>query len=499
MPATQDDTLLFFRIDCIPCAVLAGSVQSIVMPPEHLTQPPGSNRGRPGIFNYAGHIYAVVDLRQRFGIDTPRQGAGRLLLHEKGSHRHALWVDEVVGLARSEEGQWATLPPYLPRSLFYSGFLYQQEIILCSTLEALLAMHDAEPIRRHLEKLRCAEQGKSSPTPEKLTALSPAEAPPAIAEPKVEPADSTPSAADPTGINRALNIADDEKARRPAPAPRPAIAARPSPPKTPAVKNPPRRAPLTPRPTATTRPSAWSTESDSPADRPRPAALSLPATITATSGESRWLLWVVLALLLTGGTTISLYPLIKKPVKAELTPPRSISPESYAIPDTPPPQPIAPVMPPPAALPSAVGEATTTIEKRSTAAVQIESDNEGTITLIIQRDRLQSNGRELSKAANAAGGSARLPIVEQEPPDNEGEPTDLVETGMSPADADWPEPEALPEPCDCTHIVVKGDTLWAIAEQYTNSAFNYPELARQSGIRNPHRIYPGNKVRIIVR
>jgi nucleoid-associated protein YgaU len=66
-------------------------------------------------------------------------------------------------------------------------------------------------------------------------------------------------------------------------------------------------------------------------------------------------------------------------------------------------------------------------------------------------------------------------------------------------DADWPVPASLPEPCDCTHIVVKGDTLWAIAKQYTNNAYNYPELARQSGIRNPHRIYPGDTVRIIVR
>ena len=166
MPSNQDDTLLIFRIDCIPCAVPAASVQTIVMPPEHLTQPPGSNKVRPGIFRHAGQVYAVVDLRQRFGIDTPRKGAGRLLLHENGVRRHALWVDEVVGLVRSDEGQWAQLPPYLPRTLFHGGFLYQKEIVLCTTLEALLAMHDAEPIRRHLESLRRAEEA-SKPVVEK--------------------------------------------------------------------------------------------------------------------------------------------------------------------------------------------------------------------------------------------------------------------------------------------------------------------------------------------
>ena len=46
------------------------------------------------------------------------------------------------------------------------------------------------------------------------------------------------------------------------------------------------------------------------------------------------------------------------------------------------------------------------------------------------------------------------------------------------------------------HIVVKGDTLWAIAKKYIHDPFLYPELARLSNIKNPHLIYPGNRVRI---
>jgi len=48
------------------------------------------------------------------------------------------------------------------------------------------------------------------------------------------------------------------------------------------------------------------------------------------------------------------------------------------------------------------------------------------------------------------------------------------------------------------HKIVKGDTLWAIAKRYVNNPYRYPELARLSKIKNPDRIYPGNKVRIII-
>lgn len=47
-----------------------------------------------------------------------------------------------------------------------------------------------------------------------------------------------------------------------------------------------------------------------------------------------------------------------------------------------------------------------------------------------------------------------------------------------------------------THVVVKGDTLWDIAETYVKDPFRYPELAELSKIKNPDLIYPYNLVRI---
>jgi len=52
---------------------------------------------------------------------------------------------------------------------------------------------------------------------------------------------------------------------------------------------------------------------------------------------------------------------------------------------------------------------------------------------------------------------------------------------------------------EITHVIVKGDTLWAIAKHYLQNPFLYPELAKLSKIKNPDLIYPGNLVRIIYR
>ena len=50
---------------------------------------------------------------------------------------------------------------------------------------------------------------------------------------------------------------------------------------------------------------------------------------------------------------------------------------------------------------------------------------------------------------------------------------------------------------ELVHIVVKGDTLWDIAEHYLGNPFRYPELAELSHIKDPHWIYPGDVIRIV--
>lgn len=50
-----------------------------------------------------------------------------------------------------------------------------------------------------------------------------------------------------------------------------------------------------------------------------------------------------------------------------------------------------------------------------------------------------------------------------------------------------------------THVVIKGDTLWHITRRYLGNPYRYPELARSSHITNPHLIFPGDIIKIIIR
>lgn len=537
MPTADNDTLLIFRIAAIACAVPAQSVDTIVMPPDHLTHPPGTGKSTPGIFQHSRQVHAVIDLHERFGIDAPRQGIGRLLLHHEGGRHYAFWVDEVVGLVRSEQGQWAPLPPYMPRSLFWSGFLYRKEIVLCTQLDVLRRMRDASPLHRHLAALQPPQEKPASEKIEEARQRDESARPPPPPRRDAEPA-SPPRPPVAERQEPAARAAARPGARPVPPTPRRPVASTP-----PTSRVPPAK----PAPTKATRPDTPVAAPPRPAQRPgkpqgqRPvpnghstpapgpersvtapvATPVVPSPPAASPASAPWPLLLLILGLGIGGV----YWLWSATTArtADSAPRLSVEQTAYS-----PPVRLPEVEEQPAPAPT---EAIASIQPLNTGdtqpaeaappptagrPLQIERDSEGTINLIIDRAAIQAqmaasaiSPRAPSPSAAAGATDAPAPaapslsqgddVMQAEATTPAVEPEAEEESPLQP-EPDWPAPiPATVEPCDCTHIVVKGDTLWDIAEHYTRNAFNYHELARRSGIRNPDRIYPGDKVRIIIR
>ena len=133
----------------------------------------------------------------------------------------------------------------------------------------------------------------------------------------------------------------------------------------------------------------------------------------------------------------------------------------------------------------------------------IQQENEITITLHqpVVEETSPSDDTSLEAETETETETEIKEITQQPLKEKEIAEVETIETTTPPVEIIKPEivtPTLKKEKVirEVIHIVVKGDTLWAIAKKYVHNPFLYPELARLSNIKNPHRIYPGNRVRI---
>jgi hypothetical protein len=134
------------------------------------------------------------------------------------------------------------------------------------------------------------------------------------------------------------------------------------------------------------------------------------------------------------------------------------------------------------------GDAGSVAESREGSALGETASRDAAVEPSLEIERRET------ATTNPEQGPAPVTVAEQQRPEpGQAQTPAIVKRSVTPS--------APPQYRERTiiHDVIKGDTLWDIANRYLNDPWRFPELAQRSGIRNPDLIYPGNRVRVIIR
>jgi len=517
----QSTTWLIFRIGRVACAVPALAVETIVLPPAHLTALPGADAGRPGLFRHIHETVAAIDLRYRFGLHEADHHSGRLLLGRVGSSLCGFWVDSIVGMVDSHELAPTTLPPELPHNVFTAALLYRKEIVLCSDLNRLYAMRDAGAALQRMARPEPEPEPKPAETIPATTAPhSPAQHAHTTAVPASTTHNTTPRVHTPTAPAPVHGPGTRQPTPSPtAPSPR-ATAARPA---SEHVTIPRRseRTAVTPRETTQARPTAHQTPAASvarPLRQPPPVRQAAPlgddiehaepsrwqdtALLNEapppreTTGQGVWLIALFLLLIALGGGWYMFH------TQKEQRIPVAVATPATPIAETPPPVSLQPtqaaVMAPVASAPAPITPQSEPKTLVAAQGIEVQQDREG-ITIIIERAKPELAPIAEPPASAVAVSTTAGPAAATIEAASEATEPAAIAPVPAPPPAET-KAAAEPEPPQMyVHTVVKGDTLWDIAERYLDDPWRYKDLAQLSRIKNPDLIYPGDKIRIIIR
>lgn len=549
------EKLLLFRVGPAVCCVTSNSVETIIRPPEKETH--GHDGNLPEIFRHGGNIARVVDVRKKFGLSAAEASDhGNIILSKTDKGLFAFWVDQIINVIDADEGKWGMLPPKLPRDVFSATFMLKDEIILFTDFANIERMRPSVGLTEHLEHLRRKQEQKvvmEAPTtivtkPEPTTGGTETETIAAAETRSPEPLQERERQAvtePPPRPVPPVSPRIEETRPRLEPARPTTTTGRPTPPPSPRITEPkppePRPEPVKPVMPNIGKSVQEARPASSPSwERPRPeeATTSRDESHKNTrqdlyddEDEGGWLFGaaMVLVLLLLVGGGWYFYSSLEGPGSESLTDYTAMAPEDHSSmghdQDSSPDQgdmdhsamgqggmdhsmdtadldaPAQEATDTSAMDQDTVGTETSPPTDQDSAAPPVEEEgysatiekqeNVVTITLDGPEDALltaNDNSSEQDSATDTTTDTTTEP------------PTDMAgDTESQQAGTEEQTPAAPASPKVITHVVVKGDTLWDIAEKYVRDPFKYPELARLSNIKNPDLIYPGDIVRIQVR
>ena len=546
----KENTLLRFRVGPFRFSVPAVEVEGIIIPP-HLTVIPLNPPHSKGVFMYHQRLASAISLRTKFGLpDNDDENLGQLVLGEVRTGLVGFWVDEVYETVDSTELEWREMPGFIPHQAFESFAVKDNVIVLASTMQKLYDV-PAEEMASMLASVRqnfnlpadvppvAAEEavpGNESEDEDAfgdLVESSRTDAP-ATEEVPVSSENKTMETAESAGTGAsapASTVIDFAKSRdigSGASTTRSTAAissstsnsghvARSHLDENKKTSSIPilSRTPGTPgkahassysaaRAVEGNRATRIRSRSVSDGDSHRPQFFSggtyagsinrmrqershtQPTETSSAAHNSRekpssdgvgWLLLVLLFLLI--GIGYWLWPSDGNN-NAQTEIPRSTATDSF-IASTP-----------------EIAQNPEPVD--SVSSLQANQENLATPPnmKLEEPSGVISDKPDSSEVYRLEGKDVTV-TVERNKPEQQVVPESQEVSGQSAQSSERDKTNTQTGYREFVHVVVKGDTLWAIAKKYLKNPFRYPELARLSEIKNPDLIYPGDTVRIRTR
>ena len=550
----KQQSLLTFRVGPVLCCAPSLPVRSIITPPK-LTQTPGSDSSQPGIFKHGSHIVKVLDLRKKFGIDQAEQTQpGNLIITIFEKESFAFWVDQILDVFDFPSEGWGNIPAAIPRGIFTRTLLLNNKIHLYSEFENLATIQDLGYLKHYIQQLKEQNEKKAEPkkvdTPiilkssntvseskkETVTTISPPTTNNDKPEKYLGTSHIASASKNKTIIeSKVLSNTDTLKEKTSS-----TIERRP-PPRTPIQKNNTlkkasvkttnqntKAEPIYRKPEPIKHTSVINKSSPTSSLTKQPHVPEFKKIKTHTpqpetqeninDEESSSVGLILFFLILFGMLGTGIYFFLPEKITTTSEHEKQIVEDSsdFILQPTPQePSEIPKVMletkPAKEAIvetsinKSAINKTTieeTLIQKPTTEETNALSQNEKEIQDDLYRADISQQNNEITitlhqPISSVENISEKEKVVEQKIEVETKEET-IADSPVEPLKIKEVSPPIAKEKIinEVVHTVVKGDTLWAIAKKYVNNPFLYPELARLSNIKNPHRIYPGNRVRI---
>lgn len=496
----KQQSILTFRVGPVLCCAPSFPVQSIITPPK-LTHPPGSDLSQPGIFKHGSHIVKVLDLRKKFGVqESDQTQPGNLIVTLLKNESVAFWVDQILDVFDFPNEGWGNLPAAIPRGAFSRTLLLNKKIHLYSEFEHLSTIHDLDYLKHYIQQLKQQENVPNVPAVTKqqkntsLLSELPGKSNKIEKTIKIEEK-NTPVVKNHITTKKTINKNSSTLATN-------TSRIKPIEPSIIEVKK------AAPPPSTIQKPVEIKEKPKQSLERKYPAPIIKPptsksSTITIEDKEessSSAIIFLFIIILLSFAAGVYYLFINTMSTDYKKTTFNTHHQENYNKKD------------------KSIIE-TTELQNITSAQNDINSDIEDDNNFIINEKNIIESTSEINKE-NAAteklkdeSYQAKIvqqdndititlhqptvkekqlePVIAVQQPDNK--PTSQI-IKTPPVIKEKVKPEEIFR--EIIHIVVKGDTLWAIAKKHVNDPFLYPELARLSKIKNPHRIYPGNRVRI---